>query len=413
MKAGVAWLVNIGTRLLLWRHKPYIIAVAGSVGKTSTKSAIVKVLSSQSTVCHLDGNYNTDLSAPLVLFGLKVPLQVHSPLAWCTIFYQMIGQIIRPYPYKYAVLELGIDQPGDMAALTRVIKPDLAVITAVSPEHMELLGDMKVVAKEELYISFASKSVIFSADDIDPSFIKKYLDHTKPAQSYGVAQDSDYQIANLSFGKNESSFEVKSVANQPFVTRLLGLSAIKALSVAAVVGQICNIAEDNIKKSISSVQATSGRMNKLAGKNGSIILDDSYNSSPLAAIAALEVLRTVPGKRKIAVLGSMNELGDFAEEGYEQVAQHFGAADELIFVGEQASLLWPKLVGDIKHQAFASPYEAGNYLLLAIKNNDIILVKGSQNGVFCEEVTKAILEDSSDVARLVRQSPEWMKRKKV
>jgi UDP-N-acetylmuramoyl-tripeptide--D-alanyl-D-alanine ligase len=171
-----------------------------------------------------------------------------------------------------------------------------------------------------------------------------------------------------------------------------------------------------LAKKLSHITPEKGRMNPLSGMNGSLIIDDSYNSNPESAKAALAVLGEYTG-RKIAVLGSMNELGDYAEKGHAEVAlEATKIADIVVTIGDLAAkYLYPVLTKKMNNkfiQKFDNSQVAGEYLRDIVQAGDTVLVKGSQNGVFAEEAIKPILIKPEDAPELlVRQGAMWQNKK--
>jgi UDP-N-acetylmuramoyl-tripeptide--D-alanyl-D-alanine ligase len=154
-------------------------------------------------------------------------------------------------------------------------------------------------------------------------------------------------------------------------------------------------------------------MQKLTGINNSIIIDDSYNSSPVAAKLALDTLYGLESPQKIAILGNMNELGDYSKQAHEEIGSYCDPKqlELVITIGPDAN----KYLGPVAVtrgcgvKSFDSPYEAGEFIKPLIKSGAVILVKGSQNKVFAEEAIKLLLANPADEAKLVRQSPQWLK----
>jgi UDP-N-acetylmuramoyl-tripeptide--D-alanyl-D-alanine ligase len=189
-------------------------------------------------------------------------------------------------------------------------------------------------------------------------------------------------------------------------------SALAAWAVAKKLG----MSDDAIKKGLENIQPVAGRMQWLAGVNGSTIIDDSYNASPDAVKLALEALYETDAPQKIAVLGNMNELGDFSKQAHEEIGALCDPKqlELVVTIGPDANAyLAPAASAQgCKVHGFDSPYDAGKFLKPIIKKGAVVLVKGSQNKVFAEETIKSLLADPADVAKLVRQSPDWMKIKK-
>ena len=158
-----------------------------------------------------------------------------------------------------------------------------------------------------------------------------------------------------------------------------------------------------------------GRMQVLNGVKDSILIDDAYNATPIAAKAALDVLYAEKAPQRIAILGSMNELGDYAREAHVEVGDYCDAHKlaMVVTVGNDAKRwLAPaaKAKGCTVH-SYMSPYDAGNFVRQHLKTGAVVLGKGSQNGVFVEEALKQLLAHPADVSKLVRQSHKWLRTK--
>jgi UDP-N-acetylmuramoyl-tripeptide--D-alanyl-D-alanine ligase len=197
---------------------------------------------------------------------------------------------------------------------------------------------------------------------------------------------------------------------------LLGSQGAKAVLAAATVAHYFGWDVDAIANGIGSITPVSGRMQLLDGRNGSAIIDDTYNASPVAVRAALDVLYVMPQKYKIAILGSMNELGDESQAAHEEIGAYCDPhkLSLVITVGNAAKeyLAPAAQAAGCTVQSFLSPYEAGNYVTDFVTSNTAVLAKGSQNGVFAEEAIKPLLADKTDALKLVRQSPYWLQIKK-
>jgi len=172
---------------------------------------------------------------------------------------------------------------------------------------------------------------------------------------------------------------------------------------------------DEIKNGMQKIRAVRGRMNVLRGMNDSIIIDDSYNSSPLAVQSALQALYQLKVPQKIAVLGSMNELGETSAAEHEALGQWCDPLQltHVVTVGEEAEkYLAPAARTHGCHTvSFKSPLEAGAYVHKYLEEGTAVLFKGSQGGIYLEEAVKMILHSTDDESKLVRQSPEWMAKK--
>ncbi len=388
------------------------IAVVGSIGKTSTKFAIAQVLSQTSRVRWQQGNYNDLATVPLVFFGLSQPT-LFNPISWIIAIVRAELALLRPYPYDFVVVELGTDAPGQIGAFRSYLWVDLAVVTAISPEHMQNFADLDAVAKEELSVMAYSQVVLVNKDLIAPEY-RQYLPQ---AITYGTANDADFVAQNVQFDTTGVSFDLSHdgaellTVTHPSISMPQVHSLTAACAVATLVGQQAQ----DILPAIQSVTPVSGRLQLLQGIQHSTIIDDTYNSSPDAAAAVLQTLYRMDAPQKIAVLGNMNELGAFSEQAHTQLGKLCDPAQitELITLGPDANqfLAAAAEAKGCKVTRYETPYQVGQHLTKAIHPGALVLVKGSQNKVYAEEAVKAILADPADASKLVRQSPSWLKAK--
>lgn len=394
---------------LLRRKRSFtIVAVAGSVGKTSTKLAVAKILSSQKRVRYQEGNYNDRLTVPLVIFGHNNPA-LFNIFAWIKIIVSNRMQIAGSFPYDIVVLELGTDGPGQIMEF-EYLHPELAVVTAATPEHMEFFGTVAAVAEEELDVAHFSSSTIVNTDDVPAEplkFIGEYI-------SYGTSGELDYKV--LSSGASASGQHVSiRTKTRTFdgSIGLLGKQGAKVALAAFAVASELQLDLDKTIEELAKLRAFSGRMNILNGLQKSLIIDDTYNASPAAVTAALDVLYGFEAPQRIAILGMMNELGDTSEESHREIGRYCNAKelDLVITIGKDArDFTAPEAEKKgCTVASFDSPYEAGEYAKKHLKEGAIILAKGSQNRVFAEESLKTLLADKRDYAKLVRQTPYWLK----
>ena len=407
----VAAILGWQVRRLRSKNDFKVIAVAGSIGKTSTKLAIAQVLKAGLKVQFQDGNYNDLVSVPLIFFGQQLP-SLFNPVAWLAVFWRNEQLLRARYPYDVVVVELGTDQPGDIGEFGRYLKVDIGVIAAITPEHMEFFKDLDAVASEELALADMS-SLLLINKDLSPA---KYLDKiTASLLTYGVRQSADFQLTNAVFSDEKCSFDFLRAdklflqANHELVAEPQLYSVAAAMAVASELG----LGAAAIKKGLANIHPVSGRMQRLGGVNNSVIIDDTYNASPQAVKAALDTLYRIKASHKIAILGNMNELGRYSEKAHMQIGGYCDPAklDLVVTIGPDANefLAAAAEKKGCKVQSFESPYTLGEYLKPIIKENTVILAKGSQNRVFAEEAVKQLLANPADQSKLVRQSKEWLK----
>lgn len=391
------------------KHDFTLLAVAGSVGKTSIKTALATALATQGTVRYQAGNYNDRLTVPLVFFGHAEP-PIFAVFRWLKVLIDNERQIRRDYPFKTVVVELGPDGPGQMRHFA-YLQPDLTVLTAITPEHMEFFKTMDAVAAEELMVFDYSKRVLVNADLVSPKYLKG-----RTAVTYGTTQHVAYHLSASKPAADGQHLTIsfKGHAHRA-VTNLLGVPG--ASVATAVYATAIELGYDakTAAHLIPAIKPVAGRAQVLKGVKDATIIDDTYNASTVSMIAALETLYSFKAAQRIAILGSMNELGETSPEAHRQV----GAACDpsmlslLVTVGQDAeTYLAPEAQANgVVVVSFSNPYEAGDYVRKHLEPGAVILGKGSQNLIYVEEALKKLLAHNYDSSRLVRQSPYWLKRK--
>ena len=386
-----------------------LIAVVGSVGKTSVKSATATVLSEKFTVRHSRGNLNTTLSAPLEILGVDGPKNAKSPLAWLKVFFAAHASIKNPKSPDIIIQECGIDCPGEMATFMRYIQPDIAIITSVAPEHMEFFKNMDTVAHEELSISQVAKKTIFNLHDIDEKYHNLIVGDRV---SYGdESADVFLEIKKTTDAGCIVNLKHSGGISQDINISVLGKHNIRSITGAAAAGLACGMNIEEVAAALTKIKPVSGRMNILRGIRGCTLLDDTYNASPIAMENSLKTLYSISVNHKIAVLGDMNELGETSELEHKKIGEICDPSqlELLITVGKMSKKYLAPIAekNGCKVISFDTALEAGKFL----KNSDIkdttILFKGSQGGIYLEDAVKELLLDPSDAEKLVRQSQSW------
>ncbi len=394
------------------KHKFTVIAVAGGIGKTSTKLAIAHSLEPTRRVIYQTGNYNDRVTVPLVLFGQSLP-NLFNIVAWTKILLANEQAISRPNFYDIAVLEIGTDHPGDIKQFA-YLQPDITVVTAIVPEHMEYFGTLDAVAAEELTVCDFSKQVLIGADNTPAKYLKG-----REVLTFGTSKDNDFRAS----GYNPQGLEATKlklhlqhdIALDAQVA-IVGQQGVKIVLAAAAAAQLAGLSPTEVSHGLKQIKPFAGRMQVLPGIHGSTIIDDTYNASPVAVKAALDVLYGVTAPQRIAILGNMNELGDYSQEAHTEVGKYC-RADKLDLVAtigpNAAKYLAPAALGaGCKVESFDSPYSAGAYVRARLKKSAVILAEGSQNGVFAEESLKVLLAHKADTKKLVRQTASWMRIKR-
>lgn len=394
-----------------------LVAVAGSVGKTSTKTAIATVLSKKYRVRMLEGNHNTHMSAPLGILGIDYPEKVHSPIAWMQVFLAASRRIREAADVDVIVQELGTDRPGEIAHFGTYLKPTIGVVTAVTPEHMEFFHDIETVAQEELALANFSELAIINRDDIDGRF-SDFLTNEN-IDTYGSTAAAEFRIEVKDFDVQHGyqAWLVMSgfAETYPADIRVIGEHSLRPIAGAVAVAVKLGMGPGEIVDGVEDILPVPGRMNVLRGMNKSVLIDDTYNSSPASAEAALQTLYGMQAPQRIALLGSMNELGDSSAKEHEVLGH----------LCDPSLLAWVVTIGDeaekylapaakargCQVKSFKTAIDAGAFVRSVIEEGAVVLAKGSQGGIYAEEALKILLHATSDDHQLVRQSAAWMKTK--
>ena len=394
-----------------------LIAVGGSVGKTTTKMAIGTVLSADKRIRLEENNHNTDFSAPLAILGVKYPENVNSAMAWLKVFKACKKRIKNPSDVDAIIQELGTDHPGEMEYFASFLKPDYGVLTGISPEHMEFFGSLDNVAKEEMTILNMSKMGLINQDDVDARYAN--LLTNKNVKGYGMLSGVQYQLKIDSFDiqKGYSASVVgPDGVNIAMDVNVFGRHSLKALAAAITIAKEMNVPTEHIIQGVSRMHPVPGRMQPLRGYNDSILIDDTYNASPVSIREALRFLyEEINSPQKIVILGDMNEMGIESKKLHEDVGELMDGnhIDWLVTVGELTRKYTAPIAKErgVNVMSFDSALSAGAFAKSKIEKGAVVLVKGSQNKIYTEEALKLMLHDIKDSQKLVRQSESWLEKK--
>lgn len=399
-------------------HNVKLVIAVGSVGKTSAKIAIATVLGEKFRVRTHDGNHNGELSAPLAILGVKYPDDIRSISAWREVFAAAKLRIKEPQDVDVIVQELATDHPGDIPAFCKYLRPDITVVTSVGLEHMENFADLDAVAREELSIASYSAYTLINRDDVDARFAK--YAQTESIGTYGLSSQAEFnlqEVTSLGLDGGSGSFISPTWEPIPVVLQLVGAHSLKSAVAAGAVGARLGLTASEVATGMAKIRPVNGRMNVLRGVKGSMIIDDSYNATPMAVSAALKTLYSLESPQRIAILGSMGELGDISPKAHAAVGEICKPEklDWVVTVGDMAA----KYLAPVAHKngcqvkSFRSSILAGGFVNSVIRPGALILVKGSQNNIFTEEAVKVLIHDGADEKHLVRQSEAWMRIKQA
>ncbi|HII4423425.1 UDP-N-acetylmuramoyl-tripeptide--D-alanyl-D-alanine ligase [Clostridium perfringens] len=343
-----------------------VVGITGSAGKTSTKDLVAAVLSYKYKVFKTKGNFNNEIGLPLMILELDST-------------------------YDVAILEMGMRGLGQIKELAEIASPDLGIITNIGISHIEILKTRENILKAKMEIAtFFDKNntlVVCGNDD----FLGALPEAEYKIVKTGVGENFKIGAKNIALEELSSKFTVyDGEKEEEFSLDMPGEHNISNLMLGIAIAKELGVSFEEMKRGLKNIEATSMRL-ELIKKDGFSILNDCYNSSPVAVKSAIDVMKNIEGKRRIAVLGTMRELGHKSEEAHEEIGKY---AKEN---GIEKVLCFGDFSENIKEgygegcTVYENKEELIKDLLNIICDGDIILVKASRSLKF-EEITKALLE---------------------
>jgi UDP-N-acetylmuramoyl-tripeptide--D-alanyl-D-alanine ligase len=426
LKKTIAYILKTESRLVLWKYKPKIIAITGSVGKTSTKDAVYAVLSKISYVRKSEKSFNSEIGLPLTILG--VPNGWSNPMTWTENVFRGLWLIIWPHNYpEWLVLEVGVGKPGDMFQTASWIKTDAVIITAIgdTPAHIEFFESRRHIIEEKSELIKTLKKdglLVLNADD--ESVLEMKSKSKNIAVTYGFSEGADVLGSGDSISYDEQGepegivFRVDSDGKSlpVIISGVFGRNHVYASLAALALSAGLKFNMLTAVESLKQYDVPPGRMRLLKGIKDTLIIDDTYNSSPFACESALKTLGEIKSTgRKIAVLGDMLELGKHTHDAHRNIGKIVEEnADYLVIVGPRAKAIKEGAIESgvrTEITEFSDSFEAGNFIKTFVEKGDLILIKGSQ-GMRMERVVGAILLDQKNKSKLlVRQDKEWLDKK--
>jgi UDP-N-acetylmuramoyl-tripeptide--D-alanyl-D-alanine ligase len=416
------------TKTTVKRYKPRIIGVTGSVGKTSTKTAIFTVLdkATDKKVRAPGGNLNNELGLPLAILGDYETSR--GALFWLGVVLRATLRLIfirssKKYP-DVIILEYGADKPGDIKRLVRLVRPDVAVVTAVGnvPVHVEYYSSPEEVAREkEKLIENMGAGGIAVLNIDDPAVYDMRENAKTQVITFGTDSSADVRITEAkNISKNGEPFglflKLAAEKNHASVTMdgVFGKSQAHAAAAACAVGLIEGLKLAKIAEALALYEGEKGKTKLIPGIKDSFILDDTYNAAPLSSAAALDIVDELDAKRKVAALGDMLELGKYTESEHINLGRYAARVlDYLITVGTRAKFIAEGAVeaGMEKKniESFDTSEEAKERVQELVKEGDLVLVKGSQSMRMEKIVLEIMAEPERAKDLLVRQYGKWLK----
>lgn len=419
--------LKILSRLIVKKYQPEVVAISGSVGKTTSKEAINFILSPFLSVRSSAKNNNNEIGVPLTIIGAEAP--GNSYFNWLLVFLKGLKLLFfydSNYP-KILILEMGIDRPGDMKYLCSLVHPSVGVMTSLSHSHLEYFGTLQDIKKEKQVLVESIKKNGLAVLNCDNEHLVSMREASQARSlCYGFsekanlrAQDLSYKFESNKYDLAGAHFKINYEGNIVPVSmpNILSEAGIYAFLAATAVALHFGLKLMDIVDQAKNIQTPPGRMRLLAGIKHSFLIDDTYNSSPESSLSALKILNEMKisdESKKYAVLGDMLEIGSYTEEGHvllgEFIARH--NIDYLVSVGERSRDIdrAAKVLGmnedSIFH--FDKAEMAGSFLQNRIKEGDLLLIKGSQ-GLRMEKIVKELMAEPDRAEELlVRQEKFWI-----
>jgi len=369
---AIGEMANLKMKILKEKYNIKVVGVTGSVGKTSTKDIIANVLSKKYKVLKTEGNNNNHIGLPFT--------------------------ILRLQDEELAVIEMGMNHLGEISYLTKIAKPDIAVITNIGTSHIGNLGSRENILKAKLEIleGMDKKKIVINNDN--DLLNNWYLENKNNIEihTFGIKNESEFNAKNIKLKENSSEFICENKNEKINIEVPVGgehfiLNALCGLTV----GKLLNLNNEEIKNGIKDFKLTAKRMEINHLKNNITIINDSYNASYESMKASISNLKNMNGERKIAVLGDMFELGDFSEKLHKEVGTEIykNKIDKLYLIGN-----YSKFIGEEAEKEgfkkenifyFENKDELFNNLKNNLKSGDVILIKAS-NGMKLFEIAEKL-----------------------
>jgi UDP-N-acetylmuramoyl-tripeptide--D-alanyl-D-alanine ligase len=425
MRKILQFILKILAKIVLNKYHPEVIGLTGSLGKTSAKEAVYAVLKNKFNVRQSPKNYNNELGVPLTILGAVSPGS--SILGWLKLFGKFFNLIVKTdnnYP-PLLILEMGVDRPGDMKYLTSIVQPHIGIVTAVKNSHLEFFEKVENIKKEkQALIDNLSKNGL-AVLNYDNQYTRDMAKSSKfKVLTYGLEEGADVLAQEINFSVDKDSPEISGINFKVnyqgsivpvSLPRVIGYPAVYAALAAIAVGIYYELNLVEIAGYLKEFALPAGRLNLIPGVNNSLLIDDTYNSSPASTLAALEMLEKIDSQsgRKIVALGDMLELGPETESGHQEIGVKVATMkiDQLILVGEKARIIGETAVASGFKESnvvyFSDSLAAAQELVSKVAIHDVVLVKGSQ-GARMEKLVKTLMaqpEKAKDL--LVRQGTGW------
>lgn len=443
----VLYYLRFWAKIALKIHRPYVIGVAGSVGKSSTRNALHAVLKDHFTTKVVSGNSETGV--PFGILGL--PIKGFDKKNWLQSLLKAPFGVSNLKSVQYLIVEMGIDDPEppkNMSYLLTIIKPDMAIDLNATATHtlqfekllkkkyknsLEILVGKIAQEDSKIITNGYTKIGIYNSDDeLLSKTIEKNADRaTVTLLTFGKGAHNTISFGGYDISTKRTKFtylvnskQGKKVLELSFSDMLLPPASQEGFGAVILASHALGLSYYQIKESLEkNFTLPKGRSTLLRGIKDSIIIDSSYNSSKSTVLSFLSLLKILKDKTKrptVFLMGDMRELGNEAQGEHEEVAHAIAkSVDQLYCVGPLTNEYVVPVVRSYSGRKnrtknvvwYKNAIQAGLHLKEELPQNAIILVKGSQNTLYLEEAIKFLLDNSADVKYLTRQENFWLKTK--
>lgn len=360
----------------LHKINPVVVAVTGSNGKTTTKDMIASILSTQFNVTKTYANFNNEIGVPVTLLNMEANTEA-------------------------VVVEMGMDRFGQLDFLSKLVEPDIAVITMIGEAHIEFFGSRDKIADAKMEITHGLRedgTLVYNGDE--PLLNERVTDLSQQTVSFGRQLSDDLYATSVEPGTRSINFKVNEWPDEQFTIPMVGEYNVNNALAAMAVGRLLHITSDHIRQALANVELTENRAEWVQGQNGEQILSDVYNSNPTAAKQVLKTIATLPTPgRRIVVLGDMLELGDAAGRLHAGLASQISSEQiqEVYLVGAEMRHLKEQLEKNGYPASAIHYYQADQLpaltadLTATLTSDDLVLLKAS-HGIHLEKVLAQIIK---------------------
>lgn len=362
------------SKYYLHKINPIVVAVTGSNGKTTTKDMTASILSTQLNVTKTHANFNNEIGVPVTLLNMESNTEV-------------------------VVVEMGMDRFGQLDFLSRLVSPDIAVITMIGEAHIEFFGTRDKIADTKMEIVHGLKedgALVYNGDE--PLLQERTRDLAQDRITFGRHLDDDFYATSVHLHERSIDFKVNQWPDMDFTIPMVGEYNVNNALAAIAVGQRLHISPQHMKQALKDVELTENRAEWVKGSNGEQILSDVYNSNPTAARQVLKTIAETPTSgHRIAVLGDMLELGDAAPRLHASLAANIDHdhIQQVYLIGSNMKYLQDKLIQDgypavdVHYYPDDGLAQLTTDLQRALTADDMVLLKAS-HGIHLEEVLRAL-----------------------